>query len=51
MLKNIGKNRIVLMAIKDVMGSTERIEKIHIDDIINDLENGFRAISQYKHTR
>ena len=33
------KNRIVLMAIKEVMGSTERIEKIHIEDIIKLCDN------------
>ena len=33
------KNRIILKAIKDVMGSTERIEKIHIEDIIKLCDN------------
>ena len=33
------KSRIILMAIKDVMGSTERIEKIHIEDIIKLCDN------------
>jgi len=33
------KNRIVLKAIKEVMGSTERIEKIHIEDIIKLCDN------------
>ena len=33
------KNRIVLKAIKEVMGSTERIEKIHIEDIIKLCNN------------
>ena len=33
------KNRVILKAIKDVMGSTERIEKIHIEDIIKLCDN------------
>jgi len=39
------KNRIVLLAIKELMGSTQRIEKIHIEDIIklcsNNIGNKF----------
>ena len=33
------KNRIILKAIKDVMSSTERIEKIHIEDIVKLCDN------------
>lgn len=32
------KNRIVLIAIRDVIGSTQGIEKIHIDDIVKMCE-------------
>ena len=33
------KNRIILRAIKDVLGSSYNIEKVHIDDIIKMLDN------------
>lgn len=33
------KNRIILLAIKELMGSAQRIEKIHIDDIIKLCSN------------
>lgn len=33
------KNRIILMAVKQLMGSTQRIEKIHIEDIIKLCDN------------
>ena len=33
------KNRVVLLAIKQLMGSTQRIEKIHIEDIIKLCSN------------
>ena len=33
------KNRIILLAIKQLMGSTQRIEKIHIEDIIKLCDN------------
>ena len=33
------KNRIILLAIKQIMGSTQRIEKIHIQDIIKLCNN------------
>lgn len=33
------KSRIILLAVKDVMGSTQRIEKIHIEDIIKLCSN------------
>lgn len=39
------KNRIILLAIKELIGSTQRIEKIHIEDIIklcnNNIGNKF----------
>ena len=39
------KNRIILMAIKELMGSAQRIERIHIEDIIklcgNNIGNKF----------
>ena len=39
------KNRIILLVIKELMGSTQRIEKIHIEDIIklcsNNIGNKF----------
>ena len=33
------KNRVILLAIKQLMGSTQRIEKIHIEDIIKLCSN------------
>jgi len=33
------KSRIILLAIKEIMGSTQRIEKIHIEDIIKLCDN------------
>lgn len=33
------KSRIILLAVKDVMGSTQRIEKVHIEDIIKLCSN------------
>ena len=39
------KSRIILLAIKEIMGSTQRIEKVHIEDIIklcgNNVGNKF----------
>jgi len=39
------KSRIILLTVKDLMGSTERIEKVHIEDIIrlcsNNIGNKF----------
>ena len=39
------KKRIILLAIKDIKGSTQRIEKVHIEDIIklcaNNVGNKF----------
>ena len=44
-LNKVIKSRIILLAIKDVKGSTQRIEKIHIQDIIklcaNNVGNKF----------
>lgn len=33
------KNRIILLAVKQLMGSTQRIEKVHIEDIIKLCDN------------
>lgn len=33
-LDNVIKNRIILMSIKQVLGNTQGIEKIHVDDIV-----------------
>ena len=33
------KNRIILLAVKQLMGSTQRIEKIHLEDIIKLCDN------------
>lgn len=33
------KNRIILLTVKELMGSTQRIEKIHIEDIIKLCDN------------
>jgi len=44
-LDKVIKNRIVLLVIKEVMGTTQRIEKVHIEDIIklcnNNIGNKF----------
>ena len=38
-LNKVIKSRIILLAIKDLKGSTQRIEKIHIEDIIKLCNN------------